>query len=306
MADQQGTRRVAVLTHIGREDAMDAAARFVTGLIPHQIGCVLPADDIARLGDRLAGVAVEVLSDSHNGASCELAVVFGGDGTILRGAEWAVEADIALLGVNLGHVGFLAEAESSEIDATIAAVVDRSYRVEERLIVEVEVQDCVEGEVIWSTFAVNEASIEKGGLRRMLEVTLQVGAQPLSRWVCDGVLVSTPTGSTAYAFSAGGPVMWPGVEALLVVPISAHALFNRPLVFPPNRHVRVEIIDEPDNDGVVWCDGRRSISLSPGNVVTVTGGHRRLRLARLADSSFTDRLVRKFGLRVEGLRGGRG
>lgn len=282
---------------------MAAAVRVVRGLTSRGITCVLPSADLDAFGERLADIEVEVLSLSHNRDSCELAVVFGGDGTILRGAEWAVEADIPLIGVNLGHVGFLAEAESSEIEEVINAVVDRQYQVEERLTVDVEVRDR-EGQVVWHTFAVNEASIEKGARERMLEVNIEVGDQPLSRWACDGVLVSTPTGSTAYAFSAGGPVMWPGMEALLVVPLSAHALFNRPLVFPPSRRVTVRVMDMPDNDGVVWCDGRRSSPLAPGHTVVVTGGSHRLRLARLADSSFTDRLVRKFGLRVEGLRGG--
>jgi NAD+ kinase len=146
-------------------------------------------------------------------------------------------------------------------------------------------------------------SIEKASRERMLEVMVEVDGRPLSRWACDGILLATPTGSTAYAFSAGGPVIWPSVEALLVVPLSAHALFARPLVLGPQSQVIVELIDGSPTHGVVWADGRRSTELRAGMEIEVTQGKHKLRLARLSESPFTDRLVNKFGLRVEGWRG---
>ncbi|MGJ3509278.1 NAD kinase [Enemella sp. A6] len=295
-------RRVAVLTHSHREQAISAAKQFIAGMADHNIICVLPAKDLEIMGD-LGGAPVEQLADEHNGASCELVVIFGGDGTILRGAEWALLADIPLLGVNLGHVGFLAEAEATEIDETVKHVVAREYRVEERLTVDVEILD-EDGQVVWSTFAVNEVSVEKGARERMIEVVVKVNDRSLSRWACDGVLVATPTGSTAYSFSAGGPVVWPGVEAMLMVPLSAHALFNRPMVFPPKTTLEVELLPTvPKTEGIIWCDGRRSSPVWGGQTVRATAGQHRLLLARLGHSSFTDRLVRKFGLQVEGLRG---
>jgi NAD+ kinase len=233
----------------------------------------------------------------------ELMVVLGGDGTILRGAEWVLASEIPLLGVNLGHVGFLAEAESSEIDSIVAHVVQRSYTVEERFTIDVTLRDTKTFAPAWSSYAVNEVSIEKASRERMLEVLVEVDGRPLSRWACDGMLVSTPTGSTAYAFSAGGPVVWPGVEALLLVPLSAHALFARPLVLSPNSTVVVEVLDVSRTYGVVSCDGRRSVELRTGMEIEVTRGRQRLRLARLSQAPFTDRLVQKFGLRVEGWRG---
>jgi NAD+ kinase len=132
---------------------------------------------------------------------------------------------------------------------------------------------------------------------------VEVDGRPMSRWACDGLLMATPTGSTAYAFSAGGPVIWPGVEALLLVPLSAHALFARPLVLGPQSRVIVELIDSSQTTGVVWADGRRSSELTAGMEIEITQGQHRLRLARLSESPFTDRLVNKFGLRVEGWRG---
>ncbi len=197
-------------------------------------------------------------------------VVLGGDGTILRGAEWVMSSDIPLLGVNLGHVGFLAEAESSEIDNIVAHVVACSYSVEERFTIEVTVRE--DGEPVWCSYAINEVSIEKAARERMVELLVEVDGRPLSRWACDGMLVATPTGSTAYAFSAGGPVIWPGVDAFLVVPLSAHALFARPLVLGPSSVVVVELLAASTTSGLITCDGRRSVEFRPGMEIEVVRG----------------------------------
>ncbi|MCW2810599.1 MAG: kinase, partial [Friedmanniella sp.] len=229
-----GTRRVAVLTHMGRPAAVQAATRLIEGLSAAGIVTVLPADDIGHIHARLHHAMTELRPPV---ADIELMVVLGGDGTILRGAEWVYDSEVPLLGVNLGHIGFLAEAESSEIDSIVARVVDRSYVVEERLTIQATLRDCETGDELWSSWAVNEVSIEKTARERMVEVLVEIDGRPLSRWACDGVLLATPTGSTAYAFSAGGPVIWPGVDALLMVPLSAHALFARPLVLGPTSTV---------------------------------------------------------------------
>ena len=228
-------------------------------------------------------------------------IVLGGDGTILRGAEWVLASDTPLLGVNLGHVGFLAEAESSEIDSIVRHVVDCSYTVEERFTIDVTVRE--DGQVLWSSFAINEVSIDKAARERMLELLVEVDRRPLSRWACDGLLLSTPTGSTAYAFSAGGPVIWPEVDALLIMPLSAHALFARPLVVGPTSTVTVQLVHGSPTHGVVWCDGHRSTEFQSGMEIEVVQGRHRLRLARLSESPFTNRLVNKFRLPVDGWRG---
>jgi NAD+ kinase len=296
-------RRVAVLTHPRRPAAIASAVRLVEGLSAAGIDIAMPAEDMAGLGSHLTGRVSELIRPSVEGAAvAELMIVLGGDGTILRGAEWVMASDTPLLGVNLGHVGFLAEAESSEIDWIVERVVERSYRVEERFTIDVELRDD-DDEVVWSSFAINEVSIEKAARERMLEVLVEIDGRPLSRWACDGLLVATPTGSTAYAFSAGGPVIWPGVDAFLVLPLSAHALFARPLVLGPSSRVVVELIPTAQTSAVLWCDGRRSVEIHTGMEVEVVRGRHRLRLARLSQSPFTDRLVNKFGLRVEGWRG---
>ena len=174
--------------------------------------------------------------------------------------------------MNLGHVGFLAEAEPEDVEFTIAAIVNRTYTAEDRLTLGVRV--LVGKEVLFETFALNEASVEKAARERMLEVVVEVDGRPLSRWGCDGVVCATPTGSTAYNFSAGGPVVWPEVEALLMVPLSAHALFARPMVVAPTSVLAVEVLANTEGSGVLWCDGRRTVDLPPGARIEVRRGDR--------------------------------
>lgn len=234
-------------------------------------------------------------------AELELVVVLGGDGTILKAAEIVREQSIPLMGINLGHVGFLAESEREDFVEAVQRVLDRNYEIKERLTLEVSV--IVDGAEVFRTWALNEATVEKSARERMLEVVLEVEGHPLSSFGCDGIVISTPTGSTAYAFSAGGPVVWPSVEALLVVPLSAHALFARPLVIKPDAMVAVEVLRRSSGHGILWCDGRRSWELPPGARVEVSRSQNSVRLARLRTSTFTDRLVNKFSLPVAGWRG---
>jgi NAD+ kinase len=231
----------------------------------------------------------------------ELVVVLGGDGTILKAAEIVRDHSIPLMGINLGHVGFLAESEREEFTEAVRRVLDLDYEIKERLTLEVAV--FVDGKEVFRTWALNEATVEKNARERMLEVVLEIEGHPLSSFGCDGVVISTPTGSTAYAFSAGGPVVWPSVEALLVVPLSAHALFARPLVVKPDAMVAVEVLQRSAGHGILWCDGRRSWELPPGARVEVTKSSQPVKLARLRTSTFTDRLVNKFSLPVAGWRG---
>lgn len=298
-------RRVLLLTHPGRVQARDVTSQLVEALSGHGLHVRLLPDEADALG--LADdPRVELAGSGDPTGDCELVVVVGGDGTILRAAELAHESGTPILGVNLGHVGFLAEAEYDDVSATIDAIVERRYAAEDRLTIDVSVLH--DGEVLWRTFALNEASVEKAARERMIEVVVEVDGRPLSRWGCDGVVCATPTGSTAYNFSAGGPIVWPGVEALLLVPISAHALFARPLVVAPTSVLAVEVVSvdamaSAGASGVLWCDGRRSMELPLGARIEVRRGERPVRLVRLHEAPFTDRLVAKFGLPVEGWRG---
>lgn len=298
-------RTIAVMVHPWRPEAREMAAAFITRVGEKGLDTLVHGDqweDLRSIVPDLAEQGRVRAVDRVSPGQAELVVVFGGDGTILGAAEWVHDAGVPLLGVNLGHVGFLAELESSQVGNLVDHVVDRDYAVEERLTLAVRVHDA-DGTLLWESFAVNEVSLEKASRERMLEVLVSIDERPISRWGCDGVLVSTPTGSTAYAFSAGGPVMWPDVEAIELVPLSAHALFARPMVLSPNSHVAVAVLAENRGGGVVWCDGRRSVDVAAGSTLSVDRGRHALRLARLSEQPFTTRLVKKFGLRVEGWRG---
>ncbi|QBX57010.1 NAD kinase [Nocardioides seonyuensis] len=304
MSESSGPRRVLVLTHTGREAAREVGRACIKSLTAHGIGVRLLAEEARDLGLDTGSLdpLVETV-DPHDqpGADCELVLVIGGDGSILRAAELTHDTSTPLLGVNLGHVGFLAEAEEDAVEATIAAIVERRYVIEERLTLDVTVM--LGKQVVATTFALNEASVEKAARERMLQVVVEIDGRPLSRWGCDGVVCATPTGSTAYNFSAGGPIVWPSVEALLMVPLSAHALFARPMVIAPSSVLAVEVIPGTDGAGVLWCDGRRTVDLPPGARIEVRRGAHPVRLVRLHQAPFTDRLVAKFDLSVEGWRG---
>ena len=299
-ADGDGVRRILLLAHTGRGGAITVARQVVKALRSHGVVVRVLAEEAAELqvGD-IDGV--EQVAEEGAVAGCELVVVLGGDGTILRAAELTHGTSTPLLGVNLGHVGFLAEAESEDIESTIEAIVARRYTSEDRLTIDVSVYQGKE--LVASTWALNEASVEKAARQRMIEVVVEVDGRPLSRWGCDGVVCATPTGSTAYNFSAGGPVVWPGVSALLMVPISAHALFARPLVVAPDSVLAVEVLEQTLGAGVLWCDGRRTVELPPGARIEVRRGRHPVHLVRLHQAPFTDRLVAKFDLPVEGWRG---
>ena len=302
-------RTVLLVVHTGRDEATETARRVEKVLGDNGIALrVLSAEAVDRGSLHLApddmramGVEIEVVdADPHAAEGCELVLVLGGDGTFLRAAELARNAGIPVLGVNLGRIGFLAEAEAEAIDSVLDHVIARDYRVEERLTLDIVVRQG--GRIIDQGWALNEASLEKGPRLGVLGVVVEIEGRPVSTFGCDGVLISTPTGSTAYAFSAGGPVLWPDLEAILVVPNNAHALFGRPMVASPDATVAIEI-EATGHDALVFCDGRREMLIPAGGRLEVKRCGTPVRWARLDSAPFTDRLVRKFRLPVTGWRG---
>ncbi|MFD5467932.1 NAD kinase [Kitasatospora sp. NPDC127059] len=296
MSDEE--RTVFLIAHTGREAALRSVESLVHGLLKAGLRIRLLEAEAVDLD--LPGGVEKVAEGPGAADGCELILVAGGDGTLLRGAELARSHGLPMLGINLGRVGFLAEAERDDLAVVVERVVDADYEVEERMTIDVIVR--TNGDVLHQDWALNEASIEKASRERMLEVVTEVDGRPVSNFGCDGVVCATPTGSTAYAFSGGGPVVWPEVEALLMVPISAHALFARPLVTSPDSVLAVEVQPKTPH-GVLWCDGRRSVELPAGARVEVRRGQTPVRLARLHRAPFTDRLVAKFALPVTGWRG---
>ena len=300
-------RLVLLVSHTARQEALSATLECAEALIKAGITPVMEHQELAATAEYAKSVsnnsadAILELGKDAQEVDLELAVVLGGDGTILKAAELVRASQTPLLGINLGHVGFLAESEKNEIGSTISRVVAKDYLVKERLTLDVSVK--LDGKEVYRTWALNEATVEKSARERMLEVVVEVDGRPLSSFGCDGIVISTPTGSTAYAFSAGGPVVWPSVDALLMVPLSAHALFARPLVISPNSLLAVEVLKRSAGTGVLWCDGRRSTELPAGARVEVRKSDKSVRLARLRQGPFTDRLVKKFSLPVDGWRG---
>lgn len=291
-------RSALVIAHTGRMKIVAQARTAVLRLIEAGFEVRMEGDEAEDCG---LSDQVKVVDGPGGALGAEIAIVLGGDGTFLRAAELARPAQVPLLGVNLGHVGFLAETEPEDLDHTIEAIVSRHYEVEERLTLDVEVRQ--HGELVVRHWALNEASVEKSSRERMLELAIEVDETPLLRFGCDGVLCATPTGSTAYAFSVGGPVMWPNVAALLVVPNAAHALFQRPLVLAPSCVVSMHLLRR-DHPGVLSCDGRRSAPLAPGSVVQVRRAELPMQIVRLQGAGFGARLVEKFQLPVKGFRDG--
>ena len=301
-------RYVLLVVHTRRTEAIAAASEVCAGLTGAGITPVMTGADLLECAKHVSPVWAHVseldVSGSGDGVSAgdlELVMVLGGDGTILKAAELVRDQQVPLLGVNLGRVGFLAEVEREDLSETVRRIVAFDYIVKERLTLDVSV--FVDGKETYRSWALNEATVEKSARERMLEVVVEVDRRPLSSFGCDGIVMSTPTGSTAYSFSAGGPVVWPSVEALLLTPLSAHALFARPLVINPNSLMAVEVMRSSAGTGVLWCDGRRTHELLPGARVEVRRSQKPVRIARLHDAPFTDRLVKKFALPVVGWRG---
>jgi NAD+ kinase len=288
-------RTVLLVVNPGRYEATETARKIGKALEANGINLRVLATEAIDLD---TGINVAD-GDTHAADGCELVLVLGGDGTFLRAAELARNAEIPVLGINLGRIGFLAEAEAEAIDSILEHVVARDYRVENRMALDVVVS--LGGEVLSRGWALNEASLEKGGHQGVLGVMVAIDGRPVSAFGCDGVLVSSPTGSTAYAFSSGGPVVWPDLEAIIVVPNNAHALFARPMVTNPNAVITVDV-DGDNPDAVVLCDGRREAAVPAGARLQVTKCQTPLKWVRLDSAPFTDRLVRKFRLPVTSWR----
>lgn len=294
-----GGRVIAVWIHVGRPEALAAACSFIA-VLPDEFETLVAPEARRQLHRQLPDARLADIT-ARSLRRAEVIVVFGGDGTILRAAEWALSCDRPVLGVNLGHVGFLAELELSQIPELLDHVVRGDYLLERRMVIDMALYPAGATEPSWSSVAINEVCLEKASRQKMIDCLVAIDDLPVSRWACDGVLVSTPTGSTAYAFSAGGPVMWPQLEAFQVVPLSAHALFARAMVLAPDSKVRLELVAPVA--AVVTCDGARVADVPPGSRLEIQRHRPDLQVARLSEQPFTSRLVKKFALPVEGWRG---
>ena len=282
------TRKAILVVNPTRPEAVQAASTLATLLATESFELFTSS---AVVISGVSSVAVDQLPDA------EIVIVLGGDGTILRGAEISRLRKIPLLGVNLGHVGFMAEVEKLSLETVAASVVSKSYSSDPRMVLAYSVER--DGEQVTAGWSLNEVTIERTE-NTMVELLVQVDRRPLSRWGCDGLIAATPTGSTAYAFSAGGPVLWPNLDAVVLLPISAHALFARPMVISHRSEIVVEV---ESLTAMLSADALREFPLIEGDRVTITGDESVILLAHVKPTLFTDRLVAKFKLPVEGWRG---
>ncbi len=300
-------RSVLLVAHAARRKIVDLATQIIEQLADAGVTVrMLESEAVECCAEGVQAVAETAGGTAPTAAQgCELVLVLGGDGTFLRAAELARPAGVPMLGINLGHVGFLAEAEPQALHDVIAAVVDRTYTVEERVTIDADIllggPDGRDRPIVQSAWALNEASLERTNRERMLEIAVAVDERPLLRFGCDGLICATPTGSTAYAFSTGGPIIWPDVDALLVVPNAAHALFVRPIVVAPSSVVDVDLVSA-QHKAMLSCDGRRSYAVPAGARVRLRRGALPVKVARLGLLSFPDRLVTRFKLPVRSLR----
>jgi NAD+ kinase len=282
------SRNAIFLVNASRPEALVATKELSQLLLKEGFTLTTPSDV------NVLGITQRPVADLP---TAELVVVLGGDGTILRGAEVARSQGIPILGINLGHVGFLAEVEKPSFPEIAASIISKDYKTENRMVLSYSV--IRNGTEISTGWALNEVTVERDGTT-MVELFVQIDDRPLSRWGCDGLICSTPTGSTAYAFSAGGPVLWPEIDALVLLPISAHALFSRPMVVSPQSQIVVEL---ESSEALLSADALRKLPLSSGDRVLITKDESVIKLAHIKPTLFTDRLVAKFKLPVEGWRG---
>lgn len=281
-------RRAILFVNPSRNEAVAAAQELAQLLIKEGFQ-LFTSSDVAI--DGVMNMPLETLVE------IEIAIVLGGDGTILRGAEATLLRDIPLLGINLGKVGFLAEVTRPQVSEIATSIVNKSYVYENRMVLGYSVERG--GVEISKGWALNEITVERDSTT-MVELFVEIDKRPLSHWGCDGLICSTPTGSTAYAFSAGGPVLWPEIDALVLLPISAHSLFSRPMVVSTKSEI-VVTVESPV--ALLSADALRKLPLLNGDRVIITRNPHTIKLAHVNPTLFTDRLVAKFKLPIEGWRG---
>jgi NAD+ kinase len=274
-------KRVGLVVHPGRPAAKAAAAGLERWLGEHEVE--VRRWDGTRTEDELTARAFA--------EGLDLVASIGGDGTFLRAAHLASRGDVPVLGVKVGRVGFLTEVEPDEAPAVLARVLEGTARLEERLAVLAESA----GSAFGPQWALNEMIVEKRARHRLIRLAVFVGDSYVTTFSADGVIVATPTGSTAYSFSAGGPIVSPSVPCIVVTPIAAHMVFDRSLVLGPDERVTLEVLGE--EEGLMSSDGRESLELAVGSRVRIGAAPRPARFVRRDDAPGFIELVRdKFDL----------
>lgn len=256
------------------------------------------AGSAPRLGLMLFGEAAldgewpEPVRQLDGSSPLDLLVTFGGDGTLLRGARLLAERDVPIMGVNLGRVGFLTTATAETFAGALQAVANRSYELEERRVLESAILG-PSGAARAASLALNDVVVHKAGVARMIGLRVLLDGEEIGRYSADGIIVATPTGSTAYSLSAGGPVVVPGVDALVITAICPHTLAVRPIVVPGSATVSLELVPPFTDEALVSCDGQVATTLEHGDRVRVRRARSSVRLIRIGKEGFFARMRRK-------------
>jgi len=288
--------RVGLVVHAGRDASVAAAADAARTLRTLDVEVVTANEGIREQDEvgSLETIATPIAPDAF-AKDLDLAISFGGDGTFLRAAHLCRDVGVPVLGVNLGRLGFLAEVELDDLGPALRAVAEHDFDVEDRGTLEM-VAYAPDGTAVQESWALNEVSIEKTVRQRLLLMDVHVDGTLFAKVPADALILATATGSTAYALSAGGPILSPRIEGTLVVPVAPHSLFDRTVVASPDEEVRVDLVGE-QAPAVVSCDGRDPVMVDPGGWITVAGVGRPVRLARVGLLDFYGLVRRKFGLR---------
>jgi NAD+ kinase len=288
--------KIGLVVHAGRDASIEAARDAARLLTDAGVGVVAASGALPGEEDPVGLDSVGTPAPPERFADgLDLAISFGGDGTFLRAAHLCRDAGVPVLGVNLGRLGFLAEVEIDDLGSTLRAVVEGAYTVEDRSTLEVRVA-AADGTELALGWAINEVAMEKTARQRLLLMDVHVGGTLFAKVPADALILATSTGSTAYALSAGGPIISPRLDATLVVPVAPHSLFDRTVVAGPDEEVRVLLLGD-QAPALVSCDGRQPVVLEPGGTLTARGGGRPVRLARVGQLDFYTLVRRKFGLR---------
>lgn len=279
--------RIGVLPHSSRPQARELAPTLVRWLLDQGHQPHLLREDAEDFGYPKLGASREAFAD------LDLLVVLGGDGTMLHGIDLAGFAGVPVLGVNLGNLGFLTEVGPGEVYDALEHTLRGAHGIDERSTVGAQVvradgttEDLGEG--------INEVSVERGVGGKLIRMTLTLGEETFTTFGADGLIVATPTGSTAYAFSMRGPVVSPELRCLIVVAVGAHTLFDRPLVVAQEHEVDIAV--RFGGRGVVLIDGRSRTEISEGDLLRATVGPSRVQLVRLGPDSYFTRLARRLGV----------
>lgn len=282
-------KKIGLIGRLGSKAAIDSLKLLVRFLEARNLSVVLDE----KIEELMPGHGLQVASQKMMGEICDLVIVVGGDGSLLGAARALAISNVPVLGVNRGNLGFLTDIKPSEIEQKVAEVLEGHFVVDKRFLVDVVVKR--NGEPIAESTALNDCVLHPGKATRMIEFELWIEGQYVYNQRSDGLIVSTPTGSTAYALSAGGPLMQPKLDALVLVPMFPHALSSRPIVVEGNSELKLVISQSNETYPAISCDGQMNIALAPGDTVTIHKKPQKLRLLHPLDYDFYSTCREKLG-----------